>query len=140
MKENYEKNSVFFSENNDYPTLENQQKLTSDEKISNYKEEEDGTISFDVTTNESRIVLINEYYDSNWTAYIDGKETKVYRGNNIFRAVKVNSGTHKVVLKYENKTTVIYLIIMFVTFGLLLVLWFLRKKIEAFIDYNGKKG
>lgn len=140
MKENYEKNSVFFSENNGYPTVENQQKLTSDEKISNYKEEDDGTISFDVTTNESRIVLINEYYDSNWTAYVDGKETKVYRGNNIFRAVKVNSGTHKVVLKYENKTTVIYLVIMFVTFGLLLVVWFLRKKIEAFIDYNGKKG
>ncbi len=140
MKENYEKNSVFFSENNDYPTVEKQQKLTNDEKISNYKEEDDGTISFDVTTNESRIVLINEYYDSNWTAYVDGIETKVYRGNSIFRAVKVNSGTHKVVLKYENKTTVIYLIIMFVTFGLLLVLWFSRKKIEAFIDYNGKKG
>ncbi|MFD2729121.1 YfhO family protein [Enterococcus camelliae] len=135
MKANYEKTSVFFSENDAYPIVDNRQKLSDKEKISKYKENDDGTISFNVITNESRIVLVNEYYDSNWTAYIDGKKTNVYRGNGIFRAIKVSSGKHTVVLKYENKSMIRYLFITFGTFICLVVLWFYRKRVEAWINY-----
>jgi len=46
------------------------------------------------------ILFLSETYYPGWKAYVDGKETKIYRANYIFRAIKFPAGNHKVELIY----------------------------------------
>lgn len=41
-----------------------------------------------------------ESFDAGWHAFIDGKETKIYRTNYIFQGVVVPAGNHRVEFKY----------------------------------------
>lgn len=59
-------------------------------------------IDVDVTTAENGMLFLSEIYYPAWKAYIDGKETKVYRAFTTLRAVEVPKGTHSIVFKYES--------------------------------------
>jgi len=50
--------------------------------------------------NNSLLFLSDTYYPG-WKAYVDGKESPVYRAHYAFRAVFVPSGTHDVVFHYQ---------------------------------------
>ena len=45
-------------------------------------------------------LLYLDAYAPDWKAYIDGKETNIYRGNIGFKAVRVSPGKHNVQMKY----------------------------------------
>ena len=45
-------------------------------------------------------LLYLDAYAPDWKAYIDGKETNIYRGNIGFKAVQVSPGKHNVQMKY----------------------------------------
>ncbi len=45
-------------------------------------------------------LLYLDAYAPDWKAYIDGKETDIYRGNIGFKAVHVSPGVHNVQMKY----------------------------------------
>ena len=111
--------------------------LESNERISNVDNQRNGNISFDVNTNRQRYVLINEYNDGNWTAYVDGKKTDLYKGNYLFRAVNVPSGKHHVELRYEPKVLKVSCIIAGA--GVLLVtgLFLARKSINRKLETLG---
>lgn len=54
------------------------------------------------TTAGNNLLFLSEtYYPQGWKAYIDGKETAIYRANYLFRAVVVPSGIHKLEMKFE---------------------------------------
>jgi hypothetical protein len=46
-------------------------------------------------------VFVNDYFDPDWRAYVDGKRTPVIRADAIFRAVAVPTGSHAVELVYR---------------------------------------
>lgn len=46
--------------------------------------------------NTSLLVLSEVYYPAGWKAYIDGKETEIYKTNHILRSVVVPAGEHKI--------------------------------------------
>jgi len=46
------------------------------------------------------ILFLSETYYPGWKAYVDGQETKIYRANYIFRAIKFPAGNHKVEFIY----------------------------------------
>ena len=46
------------------------------------------------------LVLSNSYLPG-WRAFIDGKETKIYRANYLFQAIKVPAGKREIVFKYK---------------------------------------
>ena len=48
----------------------------------------------------SLLYLADTWYPG-WTAYVDGKKTKIYRANYNFRAVPLPPGEHTVVFRYE---------------------------------------
>jgi hypothetical protein len=55
-----------------------------------------------VTTNGNNLLFLSEtYYPKGWKAFIDGKETPIYRANYLFRAVVVPAGIHKLEMKFE---------------------------------------
>lgn len=51
-----------------------------------------------VIANLSRpgFLILSENYYPSWKAYVDGRETKIYRANYLFRAVHLDQGEHEV--------------------------------------------
>ncbi|WP_160268254.1 YfhO family protein [Bifidobacterium biavatii] len=105
MTSEFEQTTVHFSKKHSHPRqlLASQQPLADNETVSDIVNDRNGTVSFTATVNEARYVLVNEYNDGNWAAYVDGEKTDVYKGNYLFRAVEVPAGTHHVELRYEPK-------------------------------------
>jgi hypothetical protein len=63
---------------------------------------EENEIEAKVSTKENGMLFFSEVYYPAWHAYIDGKETKLYRAFTSLRAVEVPKGEHTIVLKYES--------------------------------------
>lgn len=55
-------------------------------------------------TGNNLLVLNEIYYPAGWKAYIDGKETEIYKTNYFQRSIVVPSGKHKVELKFYPDT------------------------------------
>ncbi|MFH1563152.1 MAG: YfhO family protein [Nitrospirota bacterium] len=47
------------------------------------------------------LLFLSDTYYPGWKAYIDGQETKIYRANYIFRAIKFPAGSHQVEFVYS---------------------------------------
>ncbi|MDO8657207.1 MAG: YfhO family protein [Candidatus Levybacteria bacterium] len=52
-------------------------------------------------TDKSGILVLADNYYPGWSAEIDGKETKIYRANYTFRAIKLDKGEHLIKFTYE---------------------------------------
>jgi hypothetical protein len=62
-------------------------------------------ITFDVTASGNNLLFISEvYYPAGWKAFIDGKETPIYKTNYLWRSIIVPRGNHKVEMKFEPAT------------------------------------
>ncbi|MCX7045466.1 MAG: YfhO family protein [Candidatus Sumerlaeota bacterium] len=51
--------------------------------------------------NRPRVLVLNEVYDKDWTASINGKRTQVYRANYLFRAIVIPPGQSRIIFKYQ---------------------------------------
>jgi len=54
----------------------------------------------DCEASDDAFLYVSDTFYPGWQAYIDGKETKIYRANLTFRAVEVPAGKHVVIFKY----------------------------------------
>ena len=60
------------------------------------------SLTLHVTATGSNLLFLSEaYYPKGWTAFLDGKETPIYRLNYMFRGVVVPVGTHTLDMKFE---------------------------------------
>lgn len=62
----------------------------------------------------SLLVLTDTFYPG-WQAYVDGKETKIYRADGLVRAIFVPQGEHQIVFSYLPKSFVVGVVISSVT-------------------------
>lgn len=134
MSESYKSNTIFLCEDDITNVNTEQSPLSDDESITQVEESRDGIISFVANTDQDRYILINEYNDGNWVAYVDGEKTEVITANYMFRAIEVPEGTHTIELKYESTS----LNVMFIAAGaggiILVALLVLRKRINKALD------
>ena len=49
-------------------------------------------------------MLSEIYYPNGWKAFINGKETKIFKTNNLLRSVVVPSGLNKIEFVYDSST------------------------------------
>ena len=54
-----------------------------------------------ITTNAPTVLSIQDTYYPGWKAYVDGKETPIYKANYAFRAISIPAGTHQIQMKFE---------------------------------------
>jgi hypothetical protein len=54
-----------------------------------------------VITDSPAMLFLSDSYYPGWNAYVDGKQTKIYRADYAFRAVAVSAGNHTVEFRYE---------------------------------------
>ena len=50
---------------------------------------------------ENTFLVLNDTYFPGRKAFVDGKETKIYRADYTFRAIPLNGGTHQVEFVYD---------------------------------------
>ena len=59
-------------------------------------------IEYDVNASGNNLIVFSEiYYPAGWTAYIDGKETEIYKTDYLLRSIVVPPGHHKVEFKFH---------------------------------------
>jgi len=56
----------------------------------------------DVEMQKNGILFLSENYYPAWKAYVDGKETKIYRADYLFRAVYLDKGRHEVTFVFDS--------------------------------------
>ncbi len=57
-------------------------------------------VCLDYQVADDAFLYLSDTYYPGWRAYVDGKETKIYRANLAFRAVQVPAGNHRVEFRY----------------------------------------
>jgi len=76
----------------------NQNNNTSDLFIQKYSELE---VEINTNTSSNHMLVISDNFYPGWRAYVDNKETKIYRANYSFRATELPAGKHIVKFLYE---------------------------------------
>jgi uncharacterized membrane protein YfhO len=71
-------------------------------------------------------VVLLDRYDPSWQATIDGRETTVWRANQIFRAIYAGAGRHEIRFDYRQQGLRGGLIISLATLAALIALYFKR--------------
>ncbi len=66
---------------------------------------ENHNITYEVNASGNNLLVLNEmYYPLDWKAYIDGKETEIYKTNYLQRSIVIPPGKHTVEMKYYSET------------------------------------
>ena len=63
--------------------------------------ETNNRLDLQVNAGENSLLVLSDTYYPGWKAFVDGKETKIYRANYTFRAIPLNAGTHQVEFVYD---------------------------------------
>jgi hypothetical protein len=58
-------------------------------------------MSLEVNTSEPSYLFLSEVFYPGWKASLDGLQTNIYRGNYLFRAIKLTAGNHIVILYFD---------------------------------------
>lgn len=80
------------------------------------KNYESNRIDITTVTDGSRLLFLSDTYYPGWKAFMDGKETKIYRANYTFRAILVPKGEHTIRLIYDPMSFKIGVIISIASF------------------------
>jgi hypothetical protein len=80
------------------------------------------SFNVDVEMQQDGFLFLSENYYPSWKAYVDGKETKIYRVDYLFRAVFLDKGKHTIRFVFDSVPYRIGKTSTLLTFALLLVL------------------
>jgi hypothetical protein len=59
-------------------------------------------IEYDVKNDSSSLLVFSEiFYPLGWKAFVDNKETEIYKTNHVLRSIVVPEGEHKITMRFE---------------------------------------
>ena len=74
----------------------------NEESLQNVLTDKNNEVSGNVTLSSDKVMVFSIPYSSGWKAYVDGKETSVFRANTMYMGINMTKGSHKVVLRYNS--------------------------------------
>ena len=113
------KNNVILEETPSFSRLDSPGKTKDQAAIKNYSE---NSVVITSNTVSNAILVLSDNYYPGWKAYVDDKETKIFRANYTFRAIEIPKGQHFVTFKYQPESfyagLTISLIVLFILGGI----------------------
>jgi hypothetical protein len=79
-------------------------------------------------TTENTLLILSDTYFSGWKAFVNGKETKIYRANYVFRAIALGAGINHVEFVYDPVSFKLGAIITFLTIMVCLVIGLVTRR------------
>jgi hypothetical protein len=70
-------------------------------KLSKYGLDE---ISYESSNSKEGFAVFSDIYYKDWHAYVDGKETPIFRTNYVLRGIQIPAGQHKIEFKFVSDT------------------------------------
>lgn len=119
MKKEYRGNRVLIDEKESAVSWKNSP-LAEEEGIVVLEDTAD-YVKAEISVNEPRIVVQNEYNDGNWRAYVDGQEVDIIRANYLFKGIIIENGVHTVEFVYDTDTEKRLLVVALVAIGVILI-------------------
>jgi hypothetical protein len=95
-------------------------------KLISYKA---NSVSLETDADRDAYLYLSDTWYPGWRAYVDGKETKVYRANLAFRAVELPKGKHTVLFRYVPISFYIGLFLSLI--GIAVCVWLWRRDRKA---------
>ena len=109
-----------------------------DEMVEKLSDEQMKVVSYDsthmegvVTAKEDGALFLTIPYDENWTATVDGKEAEIYPIDDAFMALKLEAGTHTILMKYHPAKFELCVMISLACLFILILLTVIRKIRES---------
>ncbi len=81
----------------------------------NIKQYKENNVSIATNTTSNSLLVLSDNYYPGWRAFIDDKETKIYRANYTFRAISLPKGNHIIRFAYQPESFKIGAIISIVS-------------------------
>lgn len=72
--------------------------LNQDESVK-FMDYSENSVKLDVTTKETRLLVLSDSYYPTWNAYVNGNKTEMHQVNYNLRGIVIPKGEHKVVFK-----------------------------------------
>jgi len=85
-------------------------------------------IEIAVKTETPAILVLSDQYYKAFKCRIDGKNTRVFRANGMFRGVAITEGIHKIVFYYDSALQIISLLISIIGFVIIIFIWITDRK------------
>jgi hypothetical protein len=85
----------------EFPTFNSSPVDSASIVLDNYSPD---NLSYTIKTPEDKLVVFSEVYYPYWKVFIDGKESKLFRGNYVLRTMVVPKGKHKVEFVFHPDT------------------------------------
>jgi len=84
-----------------FPQSQGREERSCAENKVEFVSESNNGLRLRVQAVEKSLLVLSDTYFPGWKAFINGKETKIYRANYAFRAVPLKAGTHEVEFVYD---------------------------------------
>lgn len=133
MKAEYHDHTVIITKE-EYDENIKPARLRNDESVE-LVEYMDDYIRIKYTADVDRYIVINDYFNDNWKATINGKKTEVVKADYLLRAVEAEKGSDMILeLKYEPQFAYITCIIALTGLILMIVLGITCGRLQKVID------
>lgn len=85
---------------------------------------------------QERYLVLNDYYDADWKAYINGEEVAVEKINYLMRGVKINGGDEDIVVEfcYEPTRLFAFTYVSLAVIVIAVVLFVFHRRLQAGVD------
>ncbi len=134
-KNSDEFNKYFFDDKYDLKTLLLEEKVSLDAgKINSFAKIESylpRKVVISAQTDKKSMLFLSDTFYPGWNAYVDGKETKIYKADYAFRSIVLPPGSHKVMFKYSPRSFYFGVIISLASSICLLMLIFFTRRLKA---------
>jgi hypothetical protein len=102
--------------------------VTMPESIAKIQTMRANEIVIDADIYRKSMVILSDTYYSGWQAFVDGKQTEIYRVNCAMRGVLVDPGNHTILMKYNPFSFKIGMMITSLTMLSLIIVGYMNKK------------